>query len=70
MQPRWLFLFATPIKYLFSIRGLPLQSENLLKMNDIPIRDPFVLPIIAEQQYYVYGTTGSETWTNHASGII
>lgn len=41
----------------------------MLKNTHLHIRDPFVLPIMAEQQYYVYGTTGSETWTNHASGI-
>jgi hypothetical protein len=41
----------------------------MLKNNDIHIRDPFVLPIIAEKQYYLYGTTGAQTWTNSASGI-
>ena len=41
----------------------------MLKTTDIHIRDPFVLPIMAEQQYYLYGTTGSETWTNSATGI-
>ncbi len=41
----------------------------MLKNTDIHIRDPFVLPIAAEQQYYLYGSTGSEAWTNFASGI-
>ena len=41
----------------------------MLKNTDIHIRDPFVLPIMAEKQYYLYGTTGSQTWTNSASGI-
>lgn len=41
----------------------------MLKNTHIHLRDPFVLPIIAEQQYYVYGTTGAETWTNAASGF-
>lgn len=41
----------------------------MLKNTDIHIRDPFVLPMLTEQQYYMYGTTGSETWTNFASGI-
>jgi arabinan endo-1,5-alpha-L-arabinosidase len=41
----------------------------MLKNADIHIRDPFVLPITAEKQYYMYGTTGSQTWTNSASGI-
>lgn len=41
----------------------------MLKNSDIHIRDPFVLPIIAEKKYYLYGTRGSETWTNSATGI-
>ncbi|HML23865.1 MAG TPA: glycoside hydrolase family 43 protein [Aggregatilinea sp.] len=41
----------------------------MLKNMDIHIRDPFVLPVVAEQQYYLYGTTGAEAWTNSASGI-
>lgn len=41
----------------------------MLKNSHLHIRDPFVLPIVAEQQYYMYGTTGAETWTNSASGI-
>lgn len=40
----------------------------MLKNIDIHIRDPFVLPISAEQQYYLYGTTGAEAWTNSAQG--
>jgi arabinan endo-1,5-alpha-L-arabinosidase len=41
----------------------------MLKNPDIHMRDPFVLPLITEQQYYLYGTTGAETWTNSASGF-
>lgn len=41
----------------------------MLKTTDIHIRDPFIVPIAAEQQYYLYGTTGAEAWTNSASGI-
>lgn len=40
----------------------------MLKNADIHIRDPFVLPVIAEQQYYLYGTTGPEAWTPSGSG--
>ena len=29
----------------------------LLRAKDIKIRDPFVLPVTAEQTYYLYGTT-------------
>lgn len=41
----------------------------MLKNTDIHIRDPFVLPVMAEKQYYLYGTTGPQTWTPSASGI-
>src|SRR5688572_3831630 len=41
----------------------------MLENSDIHIRDPFVLPIAAEQQYYLYGTRGTEAWTPAASGI-
>ena len=40
-----------------------------MKNADIHIRDPFVLPILNEKQYFLYGTTGSEAWTNAATGI-
>ncbi len=41
----------------------------MLKLSDIHIRDPFVLPVPAEKQYYLYGTVGPETWTKSATGI-
>ncbi len=41
----------------------------MLTNAEINIRDPFVLPVAAEQRYYLYGTRGSETWTSHATGI-
>lgn len=41
----------------------------MLKTSDIHIRDPFVLPVMAENQYYLYGTTGPEAWTPSASRI-
>ncbi len=41
----------------------------MLQNHDIHIRDPFVLPVEAEQRYYLYGTTGPECWTNSASGF-
>jgi beta-xylosidase len=43
--------------------------KHTLKLTDIHIRDPFVLPITAEKQYYLYGTTGPQSWTTSASGI-
>lgn len=41
----------------------------MLNNTDIHIRDPFVLPIIEEHQYYLYGTTGADAWTNSAQGV-
>lgn len=41
----------------------------MLTNSDINIRDPFVLPVVAEKQYYLYGTTGAQTWTGLASGF-
>ncbi|HVU13352.1 MAG TPA: glycoside hydrolase family 43 protein [Phototrophicaceae bacterium] len=41
----------------------------MLTNSDINIRDPFVLPMAAERQYYLYGTIGTETWINAATGI-
>jgi arabinan endo-1,5-alpha-L-arabinosidase len=41
----------------------------MLKNTDIHIRDPFVLPIMAEKLYYLYGATGLQAWTNAATGI-
>lgn len=40
----------------------------MLKNTDIHIRDPFVLPVASEQLYYLYGTRGSECWTDAAYG--
>ncbi len=40
-----------------------------MKNDDIHIRDPFVLPIVTEKQYYLYGTTGADAWSNSAQGI-
>ncbi|MBN1285405.1 MAG: family 43 glycosylhydrolase [Anaerolineae bacterium] len=41
----------------------------MLKNTDIHIRDPFVLPVMPEKQYYLYGTIGPQAWTNSALGI-
>ena len=41
----------------------------MIQNSDIHIRDPFVLPIASEKLYYLYGTTGAETWTGIASGF-
>jgi arabinan endo-1,5-alpha-L-arabinosidase len=41
----------------------------MLKNADIHFRDPFVLPVMTEQQYYLYGTTVSQAWTVPATGL-
>ncbi len=41
----------------------------MLKNTDIYIRDPFVLPIMAEKQYYLYGTSGPQVWATSGLGI-
>lgn len=41
----------------------------MLKNSDIHIRDPFVLAVTAEKRYYLYGTTGAESWSTSASGF-
>lgn len=39
------------------------------KLTDIHLRDPFVLPLRAEAQYYLYGTMGAYAWTETAVGF-
>ena len=41
----------------------------MLTLSDIHIRDPFVLPVAAEQRYYLYGTRGPEVWAQAATGL-
>lgn len=41
----------------------------MLTNPEIHIRDPFVLPVTAEKQYYLYGTNGPEAWTDAATVI-
>lgn len=38
-----------------------------MKFQDINIRDPFVL--LHENRYYMYGTRGSEAWTEKSTGL-
>ena len=41
----------------------------MIKLNEINIRDPFVLPISSEGKYYLYGTMGAYTWGETAIGF-
>ena len=38
-----------------------------MKLNEINIRDPFVL--LHENKYYMYGTRGSECWRDISTGL-
>jgi arabinan endo-1,5-alpha-L-arabinosidase len=40
-----------------------------MKLSDIHLRDPFVLPVQAEGRYYLYGTMGAYAWTETAIGF-
>lgn len=40
-----------------------------MKLSDIHLRDPFVLPVPSERRYYLYGTMGAYAWTPSALGF-
>ena len=35
-----------------------------MKLNEIHLRDPFILPVQSERRYYLYGTNGPNPWDN------
>ncbi len=41
----------------------------MLKLEEIHIRDPFVLPVREDGLYYLYGTTGETTWEGQGEGF-
>ncbi|MFH1524235.1 MAG: glycoside hydrolase family 43 protein [Chloroflexota bacterium] len=41
----------------------------MVKLSDIHIRDPFVVPVPSEGRYYLYGTMGAYTWSGTAVGF-
>jgi arabinan endo-1,5-alpha-L-arabinosidase len=41
----------------------------MLRLSDIHIRDPFVLPVSSEGRYYLYGTMGQYAWGESAVGF-
>lgn len=45
------------------------RIEDMLSINDIQIRDPFVLTVPEEGCYYLYGTTDKDPWGVHAQGF-
>lgn len=40
-----------------------------MKLSDIHIRDPFVMPVADQGLYYLYGTMGAYAWTDSAVGV-
>lgn len=42
---------------------------NKFKLEDIKIRDPFILPIKEENRYYLYGTTDTDPWFGKGEGF-
>lgn len=40
-----------------------------MKLSDIHIRDPFILPVLSERRYYLYGTMGQYAWSEHGLGF-
>jgi len=42
----------------------------MLKLSDIRIRDPFILPVVSEKTYYLYGTTDTNTWSGSGVGFF
>ena len=43
------------------------ENKTPLTCQDINIRDPFVL--YEDGTYYMYGTRGSEAWTDKSTGL-
>ena len=48
----------------------PTTGQVMLTLNDIRIRDPFVLPVAAEQCYYMYASTGSSCPAGTPLGFV
>jgi arabinan endo-1,5-alpha-L-arabinosidase len=62
-------------KEALSLPGISLQApsspgKNMLTLDQIRIRDPFVLPVAAEQCYYMYASTGSSCPPGTPLGFI
>ncbi|MFE5321007.1 glycoside hydrolase family 43 protein [Paenibacillus sp. NPDC056579] len=38
-------------------------------LNDIHIRDPFIVPVEIERKYYLYGTPGATAWSGRPDGF-
>ncbi|UQZ85289.1 Glycosyl hydrolases family 43 [Paenibacillus konkukensis] len=39
------------------------------RLNDIHLRDPFILPVESIRKYYLYGTSGETAWTGKPHGF-
>lgn len=45
------------------------MSKEYVRLSDIRIRDPFVLPVESEQQYYLFGSTDTDVWFGRGEGF-
>lgn len=45
------------------------MGKKYVRLSDIRIRDPFVLPVESEQQYYLFGSTDEDVWFGKGEGF-
>jgi beta-xylosidase len=45
------------------------MKENCVTLQEIRIRDPYILPVAEEGRYYLYGTTDSDPWYGKGEGF-
>lgn len=44
-------------------------TTTMMKTNEIQIRDPFIVPVAAENSYYMFGTTDKDCWRGPGQGF-
>ena len=49
--------------------GIQKLYTSKMKLSEIPIRDPFILPMETEKRYYLYGTTDTDPWFGAGEGF-
>jgi len=64
-------LTSTPPDELLDVRveRVMVNVSGMLTNADINIRDPFIVPAREEKRYYLYGTTGADTWEGKPAGF-
>lgn len=55
---------------LLGIQRLFMNKELHIHINDIRIRDPFIVPETSTKSYYMFGTTDSEPWFGDGEGFL